>query len=182
MEKTKKLNKKTIIIGSVIAVLLIGGIIIYRRRKKKKQVENKQPETTKEVETTEKPKEPVKETATAKKEAPIVADSEDTLKLVLKNTLGKGSLKTNDKGVKYVELVINDPNKKPYTWKFFGNRTYEARDSNNVITFSGSFSNGGLTQQIKKDTYAFGTSNLVGLTLNSDTLEGLAKKMFTLKD
>jgi hypothetical protein len=179
MEKLKKLNKKTIIIGSVIAILLIGGIVIYRRRKKKKDSENKQPETTKEVATTE--TKPTEETPTAKVEAPKQKTAEDILNGVLKNTLGKGSLKTNDKGVKFVELVINDPNKKPYTWKFFGNSKYEVFDNKNVLAFSGYFRNNGLRQVIQVDNYEFGTANLAGTTVTSNTLEEIAKRMFTLK-
>ena len=182
MEKPKKLNKKTIIIGSVIAVLIIGGIIIYRRRKKNKVAETKEAETSKDKEET-KPSEPnvIQESSpTAKKEEKTLTE-EDILNGVLKNTLGKGSIKKNDKGVRFVELVITDPNKKKYTWKFYGSRKFEVFDDKNVIAFSGYFRNDGLRQVIQVDNYAFGTANLVGTSISSNTLEEIAKRMFTLK-
>ena len=78
--------------------------------------------------------------------------------------------------------MINDPNKKPYNWRFYGSKKFEVFDDKNVLAFSGAFANGGLSQQIKRDNYAFGTANLSGITLNDARLDGLANKMFTLKD
>ena len=177
-------KKKKIVIGVVVVLAIVVGLYLYKKKKDKPKTstntQSKETEIKADSEVS-KPTESVDET-TLKSSTPAKEDnSENVLNEVIKNSLGKGKLKTNDKKVKYVEVVINDPLKKPYTWKFFPTQKFEVFNDKNLLVFRGSFRNGGLRQIIGTDNYEFGTANLTGITITGKNLDEIALKMFTLK-
>lgn len=177
-------NKK-ILIGAVVVLAIVVGVYLYKKKteKPKTNTEPKSTEVKSDTDTGVTTKEGVTPTTDStpinavKKTTPSV----DILAEVMKNTLGKGSLKKTPKGVDYVELIMNDPLKKPFTWKFFNNQKFEVYDGKNVLTFRGSFRDGGLRQIIGTDNYENGTANIVGMTINGKSITDVANNMFTLK-
>jgi len=180
------MDKKKIIIGVLIGVVIIGGIYLYRKNKKKSNSKTSG-DTEKNIDESTEATQPTESTQPTSKVADksvsesTTKSSDDILKEVLKNTLGKGKMKKTVKGVDYVELVINDPFKKPYTWKFYGNQKFEVFDAKNVLTFRGSYRNSALRLIIGADNYENGTTNLVGISITGKSIEEIANKMFTLK-
>ena len=181
-------KKKKIVIGVVVVLAIVVGLYLYKKKKDKSKpkpntntnTESKETEIKADAEVSQ-PTKSVDET-TLKSSTPAKENnSENILNEVIKNSLGKGKLKTNDKKVKYVEVVINDPLKKTYTWKFFPTQKFEVFNDKNLLVFRGSFRNGGLRQIIGTDNYEFGTANLTGITITGKNLDEIALKMFTLK-
>jgi hypothetical protein len=174
-------NKK-IVIGVVVVLAIVVGVYLYKKKKNKPKTntESKGTEIKSDADvnqTTKSVDEKIVESPKPAKQD----NSENILNEVMKNSLGKGKLKTNDKKVNYVEVVINDPLKKPYTWNFYPTQKFEVFNDKKLLTFRGSFRNGGLRQIIGTDNYEFGTANLTGITITGKNLDEIALRMFTLK-